>query len=307
MYHRFSQSPKPGCVSQQRFREQVAYIKKFYQPMTLQALVECLFEKRQVPRNAIVITVDDGYRDFHDVAWPILKELDVPATLFATTGFIDGALWLWPDKITWLMAQLSGPNPGFRFGDFSMDAGEVNKHPRKAWQRIINHLLSVPDPEKHEFIDALATAWGIQIPVTAPDEYAACSWSELADMQNHGIEIGGHTVTHPTLGQVSRDQALAEIQGCMSMLAERLPQGPSSFCYPNGMPSDFSAELMALVEEAGFHCAVAAFADKAAMNYRYALRRHSGGEGWFQFYKAVSGVEYLGNLLRGRQAEHLKL
>ena len=304
MYHRFSAEAAPGYVSRERFREQVAYIKKYYYPMTLQDLSTCLFETRKVPRHAIVITVDDGYRDFHDVAWPVLKEFDVPATLFVTTGFVDGRVWLWPDQVSWLFAQLEGPNAAFRYGDFELAEGEVGQKPRKAWRRVIDHLLSVPDAEKHEFIAALASTWQTPVPETPPEAYAPCSWEQLVEMQSQGIEIGGHTVTHPTLGQVSREQALAEVAGCKTMISEHLPHRPRTFCYPNGMPADFSTELMEVVEEAGFECAVVAFPDSAAMKYRYALRRHPGTEGAFQFYKSVSGVEYLGRLFRGNIAEH---
>ena len=304
MYHRFAAEPALGYVSRERFREQVAYIRKYYCPMTLQDLSTSLFEAGKVPRHAIVITVDDGYRDFYDVAWPVLKEFDVPATLFVTTGFVDGRLWLWPDQISWLFAQLGGPNAAFRYGDFELAEGEVGLNPRKTWERVIDHLLSVPDAEKNQLIAALASAWQTPVPAIPPAAYAPCSWDQLVDMQNQGIEIGGHTVTHPTLGQVSREQAMAEVAGCKSMLSDNLPRNPRTFCYPNGMPSDFSIELMKLVEEAGFDCAVAAFADNAAMKHRYALRRHSGAADLFQFYKAVSGVEYLGQLLRGRTAEH---
>ncbi|WP_405420041.1 polysaccharide deacetylase family protein [Marinobacter flavimaris] len=304
MYHRFAAEAEPGYVSRERFREQVAYIKKYYHPMTLQDLSTCLFDTGKVPRYAIVITVDDGYRDFHDVAWPVLKELDVPATLFVTTGFVDGRLWLWPDQISWLFAQLEGPNTAFKYRDFELAEGEVGRNPGKTWQRVIDRLLSVPDAEKHEFIAALASTWQTPVPATPPPAYAPCSWDQLVDMQNQGIEIGGHTVTHPTLGQVSREQAVAEVAGCKAMLADNLPQNPRTFCYPNGMPSDFSTELMKVVEETGFDCAVAAFADNAAMKHRYALRRHSGAQDWFQFHKAVSGVEYLGQVFRGNAAEH---
>jgi peptidoglycan/xylan/chitin deacetylase (PgdA/CDA1 family) len=40
-------------------------------------------------RHYVVITFDDGYRDFHDVAWPILKKHSYTATMFLPTGFIN--------------------------------------------------------------------------------------------------------------------------------------------------------------------------------------------------------------------------
>lgn len=39
--------------------------------------------------RAVVITFDDGYRDFYITAWPILKKYDLPATVFLPAGFIS--------------------------------------------------------------------------------------------------------------------------------------------------------------------------------------------------------------------------
>ncbi len=304
MYHRFASTPTEGFVSRDRFREQIAYIRRFYNPMTLGDLSDHLVNGRAVPRNTIVITVDDGYRDFHDVAWPILKEQGVPATLFVTTGFVNGDLWLWPDKVTWLLDNVSPENRPFATQCLTIEEGDVGRNRKRCWKQLIDFLLAVPDEDKHRTIDALARAWALQIPGQAPDQYGPCSWEQLEAMHQQGIEIGGHTITHPTLGQVDDRQASEEIRGCRAALEDRLGIQPRSFCYPNGKPSDFSAKLMSLVEQAGFSCAVAAFSDRVGMKHQYALRRHTGSEGWFQFYKSVSGVELLGHRLRGTEVVH---
>ena len=42
-----------------------------------------------IPRNAFVLTFDDGYECVYTNAWPILKELQIPATIFVITGLLD--------------------------------------------------------------------------------------------------------------------------------------------------------------------------------------------------------------------------
>ncbi|MDX1824610.1 MAG: polysaccharide deacetylase family protein, partial [Thiohalomonadales bacterium] len=271
---------------------------RFYQPMTLLQLVQRVFESGEVPRNAIVITVDDGYRDFHDVAWPILKEFNVPATLFVTTGFVSGDLWLWPDQVTWLFSQAPELDTTIAVGDFELSTSSVHANRRATWQSLVGYLLSIPDKDKHRAIQQLADSWSLSLPNEAPDDYAACSWEHLRDMEAAGIEIGGHTVTHPSLGCVDESQARQEIQGCLDMLNKQLGARDRTFCYPNGEPSDFSIALKGVVQSVGFSAAVAAFADSLGLTHRYSLRRHSSGEDRFQFYKSVSGVELLGHRLR---------
>jgi len=49
--------------------------------------------------NSVLLTVDDGYQDFYNLAFPILKKYEVPATVFFTTDFIDKRIWLWHDLL----------------------------------------------------------------------------------------------------------------------------------------------------------------------------------------------------------------
>src|SRR5690606_12731431 len=103
MYHRFSEDERSGYVSKKAFERQVAHIARHYSPISLTDLVNNLRTGRALRPNSIVITVDDGYLDFYEFAYPILRKYKVPATFFVTTNFVDGEFWLWPDKISWLL------------------------------------------------------------------------------------------------------------------------------------------------------------------------------------------------------------
>jgi peptidoglycan/xylan/chitin deacetylase (PgdA/CDA1 family) len=76
-------------VSPEAFEEQMRYLRaRGFRVVTLSALVEFLARGRQLPRNAVVLTFDDGYRSFLDHAYPVLKELGFPATLFVYTDYV---------------------------------------------------------------------------------------------------------------------------------------------------------------------------------------------------------------------------
>ncbi|MEA2555378.1 MAG: hypothetical protein QOI60_709 [Actinomycetota bacterium] len=42
-------------------------------------------------RDAVAVTFDDGYREVYTNAWPVLRDLDIPATVFLPTGFMEGS------------------------------------------------------------------------------------------------------------------------------------------------------------------------------------------------------------------------
>jgi len=95
MYRRLCPWVKPGFfptwnVTPERFHRQLSGLLRMgYQAWSLRKALEHHRTGQSIPRNAFVVTFDDGYGNFHDYALPILKELGIPATLFLATAFLD--------------------------------------------------------------------------------------------------------------------------------------------------------------------------------------------------------------------------
>lgn len=299
MYHRFSQHERKGYISKKTFIKQLDYISKNFNAITLKDLCECLKSNKKIPRNSIVLTVDDGHEDFYRIAFPLLIERNIPATLFATTGFVNKDLWLWPDKVTWLLSDLTELKTDIQFGSVILRKGVVDgRQKEKYWKEIIDYLLSLNEQKKIERIKQFGAFLDKVLPVIAPQEYSSCSWGQLKEMQASGIEIGAHTVTHPSLGRVERKQARAEIEGSLEALTEHLGKKQRTFCYPNGTPSDYNFFIQDLVKQVGFSCAVTAFHDRLGVKNFFAMRRYPCGDDMYGFYKAVTGLQHISNCIR---------
>jgi peptidoglycan/xylan/chitin deacetylase (PgdA/CDA1 family) len=101
VYHHIADEVRGRVVvSPRAFDEQMRYLKaRGFRVVTLSALVEFLVRGRQLPRGAVVLTFDDGYRSFLDHAYPVLKELGFTATLFVYTDYVGTGRQSmgWPD------------------------------------------------------------------------------------------------------------------------------------------------------------------------------------------------------------------
>lgn len=89
-YHKFAKGRADATtVDEKAFEEQMKFLKtNGYHVVTMDAFFEFLDFKRQIPAKSVVITADDGWRSFYDIAFPILKKYGYPATLFVYTDFI---------------------------------------------------------------------------------------------------------------------------------------------------------------------------------------------------------------------------
>lgn len=77
-------------ISPEKFRGQLKYLKdNNYVSLTLQELQLYIIDNKPIPKNSVVITFDDGYKDNYDNAYSILKEFGYTATIFVITGLID--------------------------------------------------------------------------------------------------------------------------------------------------------------------------------------------------------------------------
>ena len=77
-------------ISPEKLKEQLTFIKNSgYTTLTISELNNYILNNTPIPEKSIVITFDDGYADNYINAFPILKELDIKATIFVISNFTD--------------------------------------------------------------------------------------------------------------------------------------------------------------------------------------------------------------------------
>ena len=90
-FHRVNDEGHPffGGTPVELFRRQMETLRRYFDVWPLGELVDRVRETGQVPLNAAAITFDDGYRDNFTHAFPVLRELGLPATIFLVTRALD--------------------------------------------------------------------------------------------------------------------------------------------------------------------------------------------------------------------------
>ena len=109
IYHRVLAAPdllRPWEPDRDRFRRQMELLASNFKVLNLGEAVQRLAEGRMPPRAACV-TFDDGYADNAAIARPVLEELQLPATFFIATGYLDGGR-MWNDTVIESLRLLGG-------------------------------------------------------------------------------------------------------------------------------------------------------------------------------------------------------
>lgn len=88
------------------------------------------------------------------------------------------------------------------------------------------------------------------------DGVRGMSWSQVTELQQAGVSIGAHTMTHPNLTVIPDAAALSEIMSSKDVIESHLGVGVETFAYPFGRPRHHvSARTILLAQESGFRSA----------------------------------------------------
>jgi len=259
----------PGLsVSPARFREQVRLLVRRFHVVTADEIPELLATgdagaARGSRTPAALITFDDGYRDNHDMATPILVDERASATFFVATAPLEPGRFFWVSELRGMVKSLPAGTlrlPG---------ATDAFKVPRTGPGRdrvsrdLTRYLSALAATERETAMDELARAAGL--PRGAELDGTWLRPSDLLAMAAAGMIIGAHTVTHPHLDRVAPAHMQAEVAGSRSALERILARPVEHFAYPNpGGGGRFTGAGRDAVQAAAFRTAFTSSPERLA-------------------------------------------
>jgi peptidoglycan/xylan/chitin deacetylase (PgdA/CDA1 family) len=285
-------------LSLREFEKQIQYFHRNYELLPLDQLVSYISQGETLPEKAVVITFDDGYKDNYLYAYPILKKYRIPATIFLATGYIGTDRLFWADEVNYIINNTTAAQLDLdELGSYSLRP--LNRH--RAGFIISEKLDDLPDARKNALIEKLTSICQVSIPPGLGKEFVL-SWDEVREMSDDGIAFGAHTVNHPNLTNMPFEQAKREIAQSKKDIEEKLDKEVTAFSYPYG---DFSPEIVRLVQESGFTCAVSVSPSKliSHTDSPYELSRIAGLENFHKSKVLLCGLwgDLQGILSRGRK------
>jgi peptidoglycan/xylan/chitin deacetylase (PgdA/CDA1 family) len=259
------------------FRSVCQHLSANYRVMPLAEVMRQMDAGQTLPCGAVAITFDDGFASNYHLAFPVLKELGLPATIFLTTGFLDHTHSLWFQEVDAIL-RARGASQAELF-------------------QTLSHLKTLPDPEMRAHISKLGPAAA----GPAPAATLPLTWDQVREMKASGlIDFGGHTHTHPILARCTVEQQAEEIRRCRERITTELGAAPHLFAYTNGGAEDFTEDTQRLLAAHGFTSAFTMMpARVSASSIRHALPRYGNPTSVMEARASASGAFELCKQWRG--------
>lgn len=256
MYHRITANRDQDpfqldmCTPRHVFSEQIEYHTRHFTPIAVGEAVARIHAGKPLPSHAVSVTFDDGYLDFKEIALPVLKRFQCPATVFITTGGLKERAAFWWDSAAEFIARtrkrevdIRALAPGAPIQTLSLGS----RHRRRSLILLQNLLWEQPPDRIDEAVEHLR----VQLEVDPCDEAPVprMCHADIESIARDDIEVGAHCERHIDMRRLSAGECLHELETSRRVLRDLSGQPVSGFAYPGGREN---SQVQKLVAHAGF-------------------------------------------------------
>lgn len=242
-------------VAPAQLDRQLAFLTQWFSPIGIGDLCAFVRGSRRLPPNPLLVTFDDGYRDNHDVALPILAKHGVRATFFVATDYVDRRRMYWWDRVSLVIKrsprerlELSYP-----FEEELSIAGPQGR--RQAIRRALRIVKDVPGLDLERFIEELERAAAVSLSYAEERtivDLTVMTWNHVLALRAAGMDVQSHTHTHRVLQTLPRTEIDRELRVSRQILEEVLGEPVRAISYPVGRSLAHAPDVLQAVRDAGY-------------------------------------------------------
>jgi peptidoglycan/xylan/chitin deacetylase (PgdA/CDA1 family) len=247
------------------FRRQLNYLEKEFGFVDYRDFIKCLNDRSNPVPEGVILTFDDGLRDHYESVYPELVKRDLWGIFYVPTKPIAHQELLDVHKLHILLGEID-PNSIYDKIDALVEDRMVPYNKREDFKNAYNSQndtevvklikrtfnFYLKEDYKSPILDELLDLFSISLEWN--DYYMTPD--ELMEMKHNGMVIGPHTITHPVLSKLNKQEQLDEIGGSLEQLERRIGElKTKTFCYPFGSPRSFNEQTINILDNQGFDSA----------------------------------------------------
>jgi peptidoglycan/xylan/chitin deacetylase (PgdA/CDA1 family) len=222
------------------------------------AVVPLASEEAPGPRRgpSVALTFDDGYLDNATVVADLLLDLELPATFFLVTSFLDGTDYPWWEVVAAICAHPGVAEIELAGRAFDLSSSEARAEAHRNVQTLcLAADLATRDRLLADLQDSTGPA-GAEAVAAARAHTPMMTWTDARALLDAGFTIGSHTSRHAILAREDAVAVAADLRDSQQRLETELGREVTSFAYPNGSATDFDDTTVRLAREGGYRHAV---------------------------------------------------
>lgn len=266
LYHGVTDQPSEGIENRQgkhitagEFTAHMDFVSANCSPLSVNEWLLLRTERKPLPERSVIVSFDDGFANNATVAAPILKERNIPAVFYITSGIISTNIMFWVDVLEDCLNLCSKKSirvcldKEHDFPTGTDDERFASLLAIKGWCKKVSAL------EKDRVLKEVEASTGVDPLVNHAPNYRKATWSQLKKLHADPLfTIGGHSLYHNILSSLD-DRALElEIRGSLDLLESNLGERPKHYSYPEGQAHHYDERTVSLLKAEGIVCSPSA-------------------------------------------------
>ena len=244
------------------FAQQMRFLERHHAVVSLDDVSAMLAGTKPWVERAVAITFDDGYEDNALVAWPILRELGLPATVFLTTDYIGATGGIWLNRLHFALRRtpldrLQAPEVlGAEAAELPLRSPDERS---SAAHLLVDALYRLPPGERKTLTERLIERLRVDLAASSPMPSALrfLSWDQVREMAAGGlITFGSHGCSHSIMSRLGDGGLREELAASKVAIERETGRSVRHFAYPNGAEGDWDERAVRLLPELGYATAV---------------------------------------------------
>jgi peptidoglycan/xylan/chitin deacetylase (PgdA/CDA1 family) len=241
------------------FRRHLLYLRRHYRILHLEVALEELYAKRKERdhkadrRMPLVLTFDDGYYDNYTHSYALARELQVPFTIFLTSGYVESGAHFWWLEAKRLVSRTQVNETIIEGRTYHLHQQEEQEALARLIDTRLRQASSVAEREK--FLASITEVMKVPSSLDAEEQaMLPLSWAEVQEMDESGwVSFGAHTINHPVLSRLTNlTEVQREVTECRVIIEQRLNHAVRTFAYPIGQLQHISQDVLQAVRDAGY-------------------------------------------------------
>lgn len=251
----------PALISAEpaQFNSQMRLVAEKYHPVSAEDVLNAINGEQPLPPNSVLVTVDDGYRDFSEVIFPITSQYGIKPVLFIPTAYVGQGLFWW-DKLYTAVDNCPTSEISTPLGSFSLH-NQVER--KRAVEQMRQAVKALPFDQGMQIVSALYDEFA---PQNMAGMRSTLTWDELRTLTKGGVTIAAHTHTHPLLSRIPYKLACQEIRTSQETIRREIGQALPIFAFPDGKWDYFTPDLIKFLRYEGFKFAVTTLEGSASLS-----------------------------------------
>jgi peptidoglycan/xylan/chitin deacetylase (PgdA/CDA1 family) len=277
LYHRIGIEADPlPHLDARSFAAQMAWLATHCHVIEPEALQERAARDTRSGRPSVLVTFDDGYSNYFELAYPVLRSHRIRALNFLSTRYVDEPMLVeWWDRLFLAVRATTRTVADVPWLGGTMPLDEAGR--ARLLRMAKDFIKRRPNDERDGLMASLLDALGVdEGSIGGPRQ--TMTWDEVRAASEVTC-FGGHTHTHAIVSQLDPLQLETEIRTCRDRLLSETGAAPEMFAYPNGEPDDFSDQAKAVLLRYGFRIAFSAIPGLNGRDTDWMeVRRIAGGQ-----------------------------